>query len=177
MALEQSIADKGNEIRSLKENGISKDDLAPHVAALLELKDKLAELDNPKPSEAEAKAEEVNELRASRLAKVDSMREAGVEPFAYSYVTTHTAGELLKLYDGKLEPGEEDEVNTFAFGEGEGKEVRVAGRIMARRVFGKLAFYALQDETGVIQLQFDKKRLGERDGDSFKVSANTFCSD
>lgn len=36
---------------------------------------------------------------------------------------------------------------------------------MTRRVFGKLAFFTLQDESGIIQLQFDKNRLG----DNFKV--------
>jgi hypothetical protein len=187
-ALEQSIASKGNEIRDLKAGGISKEDLAPHVAQLLELKASLEKIDDPndvkspakddkdskskKENSKEAKKEEeplsINELRTSRLAKVASMREAGAEPYAYTYERTHTASQLLKLYDSKLEPGEEDEDNSIAFGEG-GKEVKVAGRIMMRRVFGKLAFYALQDESGMIQLQFDKKRLGERDGDSFKV--------
>ena len=37
----------------------------------------------------------------------------------------------------------------------------VAGRIMARRVFGKLAFFTLQDDTGIIQLYIDKGRLGD----------------
>jgi lysyl-tRNA synthetase class 2 len=83
------------------------------------------------------------------------MREAGVEPFEYSFTTTHAAQDLLQQYRDKLEPGEEDET----------ADVSVAGRIMTRRVFGKLAFYTLQDETGVIQLQFDKNRLG----DTFKV--------
>lgn len=32
---------------------------------------------------------------------------------------------------------------------------------MARRVFGKLAFFTLQDNTGVIQLYIDKGRLEE----------------
>ena len=36
---------------------------------------------------------------------------------------------------------------------------------MARRVFGKLAFFTLQDESGTIQLHLEKGRLG----DSFKV--------
>ena len=187
-ALEQSIATKGNEIRDLKAGGISKEDLAPHVKQLLDLKASLEKIDNPNDTpeakadaktnnkkggkKQEKKEEEppsINELRTSRLAKAASMREAGAEPYAYTFDRTHTASELLTLYDSKLEPGEEDETNLIAFGE-EGKEVKVAGRIMMRRVFGKLAFYALQDESGMIQLQFDKKRLGERDGDSFKVS-------
>ena len=35
----------------------------------------------------------------------------------------------------------------------------IAGRITARRVFGKLAFFTLQDETGTIQLYLDKKEI------------------
>ncbi|KAL7519576.1 hypothetical protein ACHAWX_004334 [Stephanocyclus meneghinianus] len=187
-ALEQSIATKGDEIRLLKENGIKKEDLAPHVAQLLDLKSQLAGLDdssdgNTKQSNnhdgstekeqkqtPEKEEPSVNELRASRLAKVSAMREAGVQPYAYRYECTHTAAQLMALYEDKLAEGEEDAENSIAFSQRgvQGGDVSVAGRIMARRVFGKLAFYALQDETGVIQLQFDKKRLGERDGESFK---------
>lgn len=176
-SVEAQIATKGNEIRSLKEGGISKDDLAPHVAELLALKAKLADLtggEAPAPAPAKkapkkrpkkqpAKKDEsemsVNELRESRLGKVQAMRDAGAEPYAYVYDPNRTASQLSKEYEGRLEPGQEDE---------ECEEIAVAGRIMARRVFGKLAFYTLQDETGTIQLQFDKKRLRERDEDSFK---------
>lgn len=54
-------------------------------------------------------------------------------------------------YEGKLLPGEEDE----------DADVTVAGRVMAKRVFGKLAFFTLQDESGTMQLQLEKGRLGE----------------
>mmetsp|Transcript_16465 Transcript_16465/g.34592 ORF Transcript_16465/g.34592 Transcript_16465/m.34592 type:complete len:681 (-) Transcript_16465:78-2120(-) len=188
-SLEEQIATKGNQIRALKEDGISKPELAPHVEELLSLKAKLAELAPPPPKE-ETREKKSNtqqqnnkkqfqqpkkkqpsptdestmttsELRTARLAKVQLMRESNAEPYAYTYDPNRTASQLQKEYEGKLEPGEEDE-------RPEGGEIAVAGRIMARRVFGKLAFYTLQDETGVIQLQFDKNRLGERDADSFK---------
>ena len=175
-SVEAQIATKGNEIRTLKEDGISKDDLAPHVAELLALKAKLADLTGEAPAPAPAKKApkkktkkqpakkdesemSVNELRESRLGKVQAMRDAGAEPYAYVYDPNRTASQLSQEYEGRLEPGQEDE---------ECEEIAVAGRIMARRVFGKLAFYTLQDETGTIQLQFDKKRLRERDEDSFK---------
>lgn len=99
----------------------------------------------------------VNELRDSRLAKVASMRDAGIEPYAYSYDPTASASRLASDYEGKLGPGEEDSESEYA----------VAGRVMVKRVFGRLAFYALQDETGTIQLQFDRARLGEFDPESF----------
>ncbi|KAL7546428.1 hypothetical protein ACHAWF_009762 [Thalassiosira exigua] len=185
-AVESQIAAKGNEIRALKEDGISKSDLAPHVEELLALKAKLAELtgeapvaapkkeqkkkkQNPPKQKQGGKKEEgemsINELRDSRLSKAAAMRDAGAEPYAYVYDPNRTAAQLAQEYEGKLEPGEEDETGEHTSVEG---EVAVAGRIMARRVFGKLAFFTLQDETGAVQLQFDKKRLGERDSDSFK---------
>jgi len=92
-----------------------------------------------------------SELRQARLAKVDAMKEAGAEPYAYTYAPTHSSEELKVLYEGKLEGGEEDEE----------ADVAVAGRIMAKRVFGKLAFFTLQDEFGTIQLHLEKNRLGD----------------
>jgi len=52
LELEDKIKQKGDEIRILKDDGISKDDLKPHVAELLELK---AQLD---PSSVAPKKEE-----------------------------------------------------------------------------------------------------------------------
>lgn len=172
--LNEKIAAKGNEIRQLKADGIDKAALAPHVEELLALKAQLPEDQQeqkpkkekkPKKKKAPAakkkappkKVEEMSEseLRLNRLSKVDAMREANIEPFEYTFDQTRSAAQLVTEYDGKLEGGEEDEES----------DVAVAGRIMTRRVFGKLAFFTLQDETGTIQLQFDKKRLG----DTFKV--------
>merc|ERR1719253_318029 len=176
----------GDEIRQLKADGISKPELAPHVAELLALKAQLAELNGeaaaPPPAKAKpatasqpqnqgAKGDDavasVNELRASRLGKVAAMRAAGAEPYAYAYDPNRTAASLAAAYEGQLAPGEEDASNAHS-GLGPGEEVAVAGRILARRVFGKLAFFGLQDDTGELQLQFDKKRLREKDPDAFK---------
>jgi hypothetical protein len=170
--LNENIKLKGEEIRQLKADGVDKASLAPRVQELLALKaqlppaegeapkEKPKQAENPKkaekkqPAAKKAVVEETlseSELRANRLAKVGAMREAGVEPFEYTYTATHTATELNGLYEGKLEGGEEDE----------SADVSVAGRIMTRRVFGKLAFFTLQDATGTIQLQFDQNRLGD----------------
>jgi len=92
----------------------------------------------------------VSELRAARLQKVSDMQAAGVNPYEYSWPVTHSAQELQDLFKD-LENGTEDEEAS----------VVVAGRIMARRVFGKLAFFTLQDPTGTVQLYLDKGRLGD----------------
>lgn len=166
-AVETQIKEKGDEIRTLKEDGISKEDLGPHIAELLALKATIAPQEEAKPKKEKKKPQKQkgkqqkkkqadsemsdSELRQVRLAKVATMKEAGVEPYEYTYQPTHNSAELQALYDGKLEGGEEDEDS----------DVAVAGRIMLRRVFGKLAFLTLQDESGTIQLQMDKGRLGD----------------
>jgi lysyl-tRNA synthetase class 2 len=88
-----------------------------------------------------------DDLRATRLEKANQLRQQGLTPYAYRWEVTHHAAELHAKY-ADLPAGEEVEV-----------EVSVAGRIMARRVFGKLAFFTLQDETGPIQLYLDKKAI------------------
>lgn len=45
--------------------------------------------------------------------------------------------------------------------DGEKDQVSVAGRIIARRSFGKLAFLTLRDDSGVIQLYCEKARLDQ----------------
>lgn len=95
------------------------------------------------------------DLRATRIEKLDQLRAVGMNPFAYSWKSSHTMVDLQSKY-ADLPNGEEKE-----------DEVSIAGRIMARRVFGKLAFFTLQDETGNIQLFLDKNRIQEHMGDRF----------
>lgn len=90
------------------------------------------------------------EMRATRLGKVAAMREAGVNPYAYGFERRDCAATLHSDYAGLAHGAESDD----------GRELRVAGRIMARRVFGKLAFFSVQDGSGAtIQLYLDKKVL------------------
>ncbi|KAG5183438.1 hypothetical protein JKP88DRAFT_185993 [Tribonema minus] len=77
------------------------------------------------------------------------MQAAGVNPYAYTWDVTHSSDRIKAQWEA-LAAGEEDSE----------ARVSVAGRIMARRVFGKLAFFALQDGAGSIQLYLDQARLG-----------------
>ena len=95
------------------------------------------------------------DLRATRIEKLDQLRSIGMNPFAYQWKSTHSMAELQTKYVD-LPNGEEIVV-----------DVAIAGRIMTRRVFGKLAFFTLQDETGTIQLYLDKGRIQEFMADRF----------
>ncbi len=100
-----------------------------------------------------------DELIAARLHKVEELRQRQIEPYAYRYQPTHLAAELQELH-ADLEAGAERE----------DVQVAVAGRILTRRVMGKLAFFSLQDRSGTIQLYLDKHRIMTAMGeDAFKT--------
>jgi len=92
-------------------------------------------------------ASTLREIRETRIQKIEKLQKEGLIPFAYQWQVTHHAKELQQQYI-ELDNGEEVETS-----------VSIAGRIVARRVFGKLAFFTLQDETGTIQLYLHKKRI------------------
>jgi lysyl-tRNA synthetase, class II len=87
------------------------------------------------------------EIRASRIEKVAQLQQAGQNPYAYQWTSTHPAAALQAEYADLPNEGEVD------------VEVAIAGRIMARRDMGKLGFYSLQDETGTIQLFLDPAKI------------------
>lgn len=89
----------------------------------------------------------LEEIRATRLEKVEQLKQQGLNPYAYKWESTHHAAQLQAKY-AHLSNGEEVD-----------EPVAIAGRILARRVFGKLAFFNIQDETGTIQLYLDKKSI------------------
>jgi lysyl-tRNA synthetase class 2 len=95
-----------------------------------------------------------DDLKRARLQKVQDLRDQGINPYAYSYAPTHLMQDLQTIYQA------------LPAGESVAVEVAVAGRILLRRVFGKLAFFTLQDRSGEIQLYLDmqtiKSHMGEQ---------------
>lgn len=85
-------------------------------------------------------------VERDRLAKLEALRAAGIEPYAYSYDVSHSAKAAL----ASLPAGQE-----------EGEQVRVAGRIVAFRRMGKSSFAHLADQSGRIQLYLQLNALGE----------------
>ncbi|HEU0264500.1 MAG TPA: lysine--tRNA ligase [Geobacterales bacterium] len=93
--------------------------------------------------------EELNELTLQRRRKVNALWEAGINPYPNDFRPLHTSDDL-KLAYGQVEVIGED-VADFT----------VAGRIMARRSFGKAAFIQLQDRKGRLQLYVRKDSVGD----------------
>ncbi|PIA25786.1 hypothetical protein AQUCO_10800041v1 [Aquilegia coerulea] len=88
-------------------------------------------------------------IRSIRLQKVHDLKTKGFDPYAYSWDRTHSANQLQFIY------------NNLPNGHTQQDSVSVAGRIVARRAFGKLAFLTLRDHSGTIQLYCDKERLSD----------------
>lgn len=86
-------------------------------------------------------------VERDRLAKLEALRDRGIEPYAYSFDRSHSAAEALHLLHVDQE---------------EGEDVRVAGRIVALRKMGKSTFAHLADRSGRIQVYFQVNVLGER---------------
>ncbi len=95
----------------------------------------------------------MSELRATRLQKAETLRRLGQEPYALRFAPSHRLEDLQQDH-GDLPKGQERDLY-----------VQVAGRVMARRVLGKLAFFRLQDETGTIQLFLEKATMAAAMGD------------
>lgn len=93
-------------------------------------------------------SDELNFLMAARREKLDAMRAAGIEPFAYSFERSNTAQEAVALAPAD-QTGESAET------------VRVAGRIVSMRAHGKTAFAHLSDASGRVQLYFRRDEIGE----------------
>ncbi|MGB4333446.1 MAG: lysine--tRNA ligase, partial [Chromatiaceae bacterium] len=98
-----------------------------------------------------------NKLIALRREKLRALRENGIA-FPNDFRRDVLAGELLAEY-GDREPEELEALSL---------RVKVAGRLMSRRVMGKASFVHLQDMSGKIQLFVQRDTLGEEDYGWFK---------
>lgn len=94
-----------------------------------------------------ANMDEVN-FKQARVEKLQKLKSLGIDPYPAHSNRTHTAAQALAS---------------------EGKEVAVAGRIFSLRTHGNIAFADLKDESGKIQIFFQKKILGEEKFGSIKL--------
>ncbi len=96
--------------------------------------------------------QELNEILMVRRQKLYDLQENGQDPFhTVKYEVTQKTVDIIDLFD-----------------ELDGKEVSIAGRLMAKRGMGKTSFCDLHDLDGKIQLFFKINDLGELSYEEFK---------
>jgi len=98
-----------------------------------------------------------NQLIAERRAKLAEWRQSG-RAYPNDFRRENTAGKLDELYGGKSR----EDLEALPI------EVKVAGRIMLKRVMGKASFVTIQDLSGRIQLYVTRDGVGEAAYDDFK---------
>jgi lysyl-tRNA synthetase, class II len=94
-----------------------------------------------------------NFLIAERRAKLKALREQG-QAFPNDFKRADHAGDLQADYAD----AEQWSAEALA---GTGRQVRIAGRLLAKRVMGKASFAQVQDLSGRIQLYLTRDALGE----------------
>ncbi|MGL4792038.1 MAG: lysine--tRNA ligase, partial [Anaerotignaceae bacterium] len=102
--------------------------------------------------EVQISQEELSELLQIRRDKLEKLQSEGKDPFVIvKYPVDKHSNEIFENYD-----------------ELEGKEVTLAGRLMAKRVMGKASFANIQDRNGRIQVYVSKNDIGEDSYTDFK---------
>ena len=103
-------------------------------------------------AEAEEEEERLHEQVKVRRDKLAALCEAGKNPYEITKYDWDTKNQEIR----------------DNFEELEGKTVRIAGRMMSRRVMGKASFMDLLDSTGRLQVYVRRDDVGEEDYADFK---------
>ncbi len=95
--------------------------------------------------------QDINVLIKRRHEELEELRKMGLEVFEYGF---------------EVDSDSEDIINNFK--EGEQRNVKISGRIMALRRMGKASFAHIQDHKGKIQIYLKKDEIGAS-YDAFKL--------
>ena len=101
---------------------------------------------------ANSPEQELNEILRLRREKLTALKEAGNDPYAVTKYDFDSYSTDIK-----------SDYESF-----EGKTVKLAGRIMSRRIMGKASFVGFTDGKGNIQLYVRRDDVGEEEYAAFK---------
>jgi lysyl-tRNA synthetase class 2 len=104
---------------------------------------------NDETARAEVDSDDLIRVRREKL---DALRAAGRDPYKLvSFGRTHSSSDIAGCFEAL-----------------EGKQVVVAGRLMAKRIMGKATFANLLDGEGALQVYVRREDLGEDAYEEFK---------
>ena len=107
---------------------------------------------NENPNRAPESAQELSEILQVRRDKLSALQQAGKDPFAITkFEVSHHSVDVTAGFDAL-----------------ENQTVRIAGRMMVKRVMGKASFFKIQDKEGVLQCYAARDSLGEENYAEFK---------
>ena len=97
--------------------------------------------------------EDTSEQAEVRWGKLAKLKEVGYPIYPNDFKPTHNAAEVISRFGSLSDEGLAETR----------REIRLAGRIMAIRYFGKASFFHIQDRRGRLQVYARKERLGDQD--------------
>ena len=95
----------------------------------------------------------INKLREDRIAKAQTLRQMGIDPYPHRFETTHSSADIVEDFDRLADK----------------TAVKVAGRLRLIRRMGKASFADLHDAAGKIQLYFRRDDIGIEPYKAFKL--------
>ena len=98
-------------------------------------------------------------LEQIRIQKLQQIRALGFDPYPTYYRYTNALAEVGQQFSAKTH----DELEQGKY------KVRIAGRILTNRPFGKAGFMTLSDGEGQLQVYAKKDQLSERDFQLYKL--------
>jgi lysyl-tRNA synthetase, class II len=97
----------------------------------------------------------LKELRDERVRKLNQLKELGFNPYPAKVSYDHSLADITNKFD-----------------ELEGSEVKVVGRILNIRKFGKIAFVVIKDQSGQVQLFLSQELVGATDASNNRLGFN-----
>ena len=102
-----------------------------------------------------------DQIIEERYKKLDSLKQAGIDPYPHKYDVKNFSAELYDKHSG-LKNGEKTR-----------SKVKLAGRVMSIRDLGKISFGVLRDGSGKIQFILQKNEIKEELLKFFKKSIDS----
>jgi lysyl-tRNA synthetase class 2 len=89
--------------------------------------------------------QDANEFMVERVKKLIQLKECGINPYPYSFITNSNSKYIMENFDS---------INSD-------QEFILAGRVMLLRRMGKVTFLNIRDQQGTIQIYISKADVGE----------------
>ena len=100
----------------------------------------------------------LEKIMGERREKADALRKGGRHPYRNDLAPSHTCGQVRERYGETLPAEARPGIHPI-----DGEIVSLAGRVVARRGFGKTVFVPLRDSTGELQLFLNVESADPRD--------------
>ena len=97
--------------------------------------------------------QDANEFMVERVKKLIQLKECGINPYPYSFITNSNSKYIMENFDS---------INSD-------QEFILAGRVMLLRRMGKVTFLNIRDQQGTIQIYISKADVGEEEYNLIKL--------